>query len=45
MDSLEEGQGTIIEDEMDDIDFQDEKKKLYKQVIGAVRKVTRMYDK
>ena len=42
--SLEEGQGTIIEDEMDDIDFQDEKKKLYKQGHKSGTKVTRMYD-
>jgi hypothetical protein len=42
--SLEEAQGTIIEDEMDDIDFQDEKKKLYKQGHKSGGKVTRMYD-
>ena len=41
---LEEGQGIIIEDEIDDIDFQDEKKKLYKVSYRSGTKVTRMYD-
>ena len=41
---LEEGQGVIIEDEIDDIDFQDEKKKLYKVSYRSGTKVTRMYD-
>jgi hypothetical protein len=41
---LEEGQCTIIEDEIDDIDFQDEKKKLYKVSYRSGTKVTRMYD-
>jgi hypothetical protein len=41
---LEEGQGIIIEDEIDDIDFQDEKKKLYKVSYRSGTKITRMYD-
>jgi hypothetical protein len=41
---LEEAQGVIIEDEMDDIDFQDEKKKLYKVSYRSGTKITRMYD-
>ena len=41
---LEEGQGIIMEDEIDDIDFQDEKKKLYKVSYRSGTKVTRMYD-
>jgi hypothetical protein len=41
---LEEGQCIIIEDEIDDIDLQDEKKKLYKVSYRRGTKVTRMYD-
>ena len=41
---LEEGECIIIEDEIDDIDFQDEKKKLYKVSYRGGTKVTRMYD-
>ena len=41
---LEEGQFILIEDEIDDIDFQDEKKKLYKSSYRIGTKVTRMYD-
>ena len=41
---LEDGQFTLIEDEIDDIDFQDEKKKLYKVSYRGGTKVTRMYD-
>ena len=41
---LEEGQITLIEDEIDDIDFQDEKKKLYKVSYRSGTKVTRMYE-
>ena len=41
---LEEAQGMIIEDEIDDIDVQDEKKKLYKVSYTSGKKVTRMYD-
>ncbi len=41
---LEEGQCIIIEDELDDIDFQDDKKKLYKVSYRSGTKVTRMYE-
>lgn len=41
---LEEGQCIILEDEIDDIDFQDEKKKLYKVSYRSGTKVTRMYE-
>ena len=41
---LEEGQCIIIEDEIDDIDLQEEKKKLYKVSYRGGTKVTRMYD-
>ncbi len=41
---LEEGQITLIEDEIDDIDLQDEKKKLYKVSYRSGTKVTRMYE-
>lgn len=42
--SLEEGQGIIIEDEIDDIDNNEEKKRLYKIGYRSGSKVTRMYD-
>ena len=41
---LEEAQHIIIEDEIDDIDQQIEKKKLYKQSYRSGTKVTRMYE-
>lgn len=41
---LEEAQGMIIEDEIDDIDDNIEKKKLYKVGYKSGTKVTRMYD-
>jgi len=41
---LEDGQFTLIEDEIDDIDFQEQKKKLYKVSYCGGTKVTRMYD-
>jgi hypothetical protein len=41
---LEEAQHIIIEDEIDDIDQQSEKKKLYKQSYRSGTKVTRMYE-
>ena len=41
---LEDGQFTLIEDEIDDIDFQDDKKKLYKVSYRCGTKVTRIYD-
>ena len=41
---LEEAQNIIIEDEIDDIDQQIEKKKLYKQSYRSGTKVTRIYE-
>jgi hypothetical protein len=41
---LEDGQFTLIEDEIDDIDFQYDKKKLYKASYRCGTKVTRIYD-
>ena len=41
---LEEGQCIILEDEIDDIDIQDEKKKLYQVSYRSGTKVTRMYE-
>lgn len=40
----EEGQGIILEDEIDDIDKQEEKKKIYKAGYTSGTKVTRMYE-
>jgi hypothetical protein len=41
---LEEGQGIILEDEIDDIDGQEEKKKIYKSGYTSGTKVTRIYE-
>ena len=41
---LEDGQFTLIEDEIDDIDFKYDKKKLYKASYRCGTKVTRIYD-
>lgn len=42
--SLDEGQGIIIEDEINDIDDQIEKKKIYQVSYRSGTRVTRMYD-
>jgi hypothetical protein len=42
--NLEDGQCIILEDEIDDIDDQSDKKKYYKSSYRAGTKVTRMYD-
>lgn len=44
LESLEEGQGIILEDEIDNIDEQEEKKRIYKAGYKKGTKVSRMYE-
>lgn len=44
LNSIEEGQGIILEDEIDNIEEQDEKMKIYKVGYKTGTKISRMYD-